>query len=444
MAFFRIITPQGLIFLGVLGLCLPFIATYLKAQEAYNEGSYYVKEDEPVVGFLAYDTLNPDVLLYKAQAQGKAKKIEKSRLQGFSWGDEQYLVLDQVPVYVGKGSYRWLKKAIVRRVPTLQAYLFEVFYKETEPFTGQVSHFRSYVLRKSADSPEGSLAIPQYMDLKSSHLEEIKSFLLDFFEEASPNFKEELQKIRKSGELLNLPNWLDREAETFRPAEQTIPKIPSPPENLEKTEMAFPTEVLEMEIDEIPKTLRCVAGNGSFIYFKGRLELQSKDYTGLFKDPLSKTSQVNAPKAVFSPDDTFDFISKCTLEGKQKGDAGGLLIWMDANVWARAGIECTSEGNLLINTTLNRGYSDRSQHILGAASSVYLRLSRYGEEAYAFYYSKDGKAWQLLRYFYLPSGPPKNTGSLGFFAASPFGKALKVFWEEIQYRAEAPEGLGND
>jgi regulation of enolase protein 1 (concanavalin A-like superfamily) len=90
----------------------------------------------------------------------------------------------------------------------------------------------------------------------------------------------------------------------------------------------------------------------------------------------------------------------------------------------------------MIVSVVTRGSSDDANSVPIDGNTIYLRLSKL-ENAYAFHYSHDGSAWNLVRHFGL--GGQRET-QIGFLSQSPTGEGCTAYFSEISY---TPQLLGD-
>jgi hypothetical protein len=85
---------------------------------------------------------------------------------------------------------------------------------------------------------------------------------------------------------------------------------------------------------------------------------------------------------------------------------------------------------------VTRGTSDDCNSFEVDGNTLWLRITRSGA-AWAFHASSDGAWWRLLRYFSLG----KDLVRVGFLAQSPTGAGCAATFDQIRFRAGAPENL---
>jgi regulation of enolase protein 1 (concanavalin A-like superfamily) len=150
--------------------------------------------------------------------------------------------------------------------------------------------------------------------------------------------------------------------------------------------------------------------------------------------PVDAASQLNAATLMGTPPDRdFQLRARVTVDFASTFDAGALLLWIDERHWAKLCFEFSPAGEPMIVTVVSRGVADDANGFVVEGRTVWLRVSRI-DRAYAYHASRDGKHWQMIRYFKLESGPA--TATLGFEAQSPTGDGCTVRFDEIAFSVE--------
>jgi uncharacterized protein len=171
----------------------------------------------------------------------------------------------------------------------------------------------------------------------------------------------------------------------------------------------------------------------------GSISVTAPPHSDIFIDPRSSSpldagSQLNAATLLGSPPaNDFQFRARVTVDFASTFDAGALLIWIDERHWAKLCFEFSPAGEAMIVTVVSRGVADDANAFVIEDRSVWLRVSRI-DHAYAYHASRDGKHWQMIRYFTLASGSAAAT--VGFEAQSPTGDGCTVRFDEIAFSLE--------
>lgn len=145
--------------------------------------------------------------------------------------------------------------------------------------------------------------------------------------------------------------------------------------------------------------------------------------------------KANAPLLLTVVDNTqpFTFSFKTTPDHLVKYDAGMAFIYADAKNWLKFAFEADERMNKRLVTVNTRNLSDDNNHDAVKAASVYMKISS-DTKVIGFYYSIDGKEWQLVRV--LKNDFPEQI-KLGIGAQSPVGKGNKAVFEEVRLTGES-------
>lgn len=187
----------------------------------------------------------------------------------------------------------------------------------------------------------------------------------------------------------------------------------------------------QIRLPEIPYELQW---ENQPLFWKVGLEdgfiIQAGEYTDLFVDPAVNSPIENAPRAIFTPANTsFILSAKLNVEFLSAFDAGGLLIELRSDLWAKLCFEYSLQLRPTIVSVVTRGVSDDSIANEIDSHEIYLRLA-YTPKITAFHYSLDGNYWHLVRYFTLGE---QGSVKIGFLSQSPTGKSCWVRFSEIHY-----------
>jgi regulation of enolase protein 1 (concanavalin A-like superfamily) len=162
---------------------------------------------------------------------------------------------------------------------------------------------------------------------------------------------------------------------------------------------------------------------------KNVLTISANAKTDWFVDPFDGTVANNAPILLFTPDSDYVLSARVTLKFDTKWDAGALMLWGDDHHWAKLSFEFSPEKKPTLVTVVTRGLSDDCNSVDLQGDSVYLRIAKSGR-TYVFYFSLDGRNWQVLRTFSLDTELPIRAG---FEAQSPAGSGAIAKFSSITY-----------
>jgi uncharacterized protein len=99
------------------------------------------------------------------------------------------------------------------------------------------------------------------------------------------------------------------------------------------------------------------------------------------------------------------------------------MVWADEHHWAKLSFELSPAKQPTLVTVVTRGLSDDCHSVAISGNTVYLQIAKSGS-AYVFYFSSDGKHWQVLRVFNLGDDLKPR---VGFESQSPAGAERKSF-----------------
>jgi uncharacterized protein len=151
--------------------------------------------------------------------------------------------------------------------------------------------------------------------------------------------------------------------------------------------------------------------------------------TDSFVDPAGAAATLTAARALaVAPDGTWQLSAKVTVGFQATYDAGVLLLWSDERHFAKLCFERSPAGEPMVVSVITRGVSDDANAWIVEDTAVWLRISRITDEAYAFHSSRDGRKWDLVRYFALAGGDPMR---YGISAQSPTGDGCSVTFDEL-------------
>jgi regulation of enolase protein 1 (concanavalin A-like superfamily) len=183
-------------------------------------------------------------------------------------------------------------------------------------------------------------------------------------------------------------------------------------------------------IQEIPQKLSWINHPKDWKYQDKKLTIVASGKTDLFVDPQHEYAVINSPKAVFLPADSFLLSGKIQVNFKTDYDAGVLVVYAGATEWAKLCFEFSPQKKPFVVSVVNNGISDDCNHVPIEGNTIYLRIAGLGKNIFAFHYSKDGKYWNLVRYFTLTA---KGETHVGFSSQSPTGITCASTFSEITY-----------
>jgi regulation of enolase protein 1 (concanavalin A-like superfamily) len=149
--------------------------------------------------------------------------------------------------------------------------------------------------------------------------------------------------------------------------------------------------------------------------------------TDLFADPGGGSPSLNAPHALARVHGDFQLLARVSVDFGATFDAGALLVWSNADAWAKLALEYSPEGQATIVSVVTRRLSDDCNSLGLAGTSVWLRISR-AADACAFHASFDGAVWLLIRHFSVEGWDPVEAG---FLAQSPLGERCRATFSDV-------------
>ena len=198
-------------------------------------------------------------------------------------------------------------------------------------------------------------------------------------------------------------------------------------------------EITSFSLESLPEKLDWIENPISFTYESGALDIQSGPKTDMFIDPLGEYIALNAPKAVFIPDEFFQLSAKVHVDFNSDYDAGVLILYANETQWAKLCFEYSPQKEPMVVSVVTHEISDDANSTVISGSTVFLRVSGLGK-ACVFHYSLDGKFWHFVRYFHMETKDPPR---IGFSSQSPTGEGCYVKFTDIVYKDNKLEDLRN-
>ncbi|MBS1796912.1 MAG: DUF1349 domain-containing protein [Acidobacteria bacterium] len=168
----------------------------------------------------------------------------------------------------------------------------------------------------------------------------------------------------------------------------------------------------------------------------GRFSLAAGAETDYFIEPGAPPyEKANAPLLLLTVDNRkpFTFSFKTTPGHRVKYDAGMAFIYVDEKHWLKFAFEADERLNTRLVTVKTRDHSDDNNHDAIRSKSVFLKISS-DTRVVGFYYSLDGRRWQLVRVF-KNEYPPEIR--LGVGTQSPAGKGNTAIFDNFSLTAES-------
>lgn len=196
------------------------------------------------------------------------------------------------------------------------------------------------------------------------------------------------------------------------------------------TVTANAVEGKNLKIDTIPYPLEAGAQVGEVKTINNSLNLTAFKGSDLFVGTDATNLADSAPRILFQPKGDFIFSAKVNADFKGLYDGGALLVYSDAEHWAKFLFETERPNEFTVTSTVARPDSDNSSHATIKAKSVYLKIA-HTKDMFVFYTSEDGIKWNYARHFGLKTTTPVK---IGFSAQSPVGEKFTAIFSDIKFR----------
>lgn len=179
------------------------------------------------------------------------------------------------------------------------------------------------------------------------------------------------------------------------------------------------------------------ADNGQIEIGYGALHITPHSSTNLFRAPGGSFIRVNAPMVVATADKEFTLVARINAPLVERYDVGALVLYADEEHWAKLCFENSANKEATVVSVVTRERSDDANSETIASPFVDLAIARRGNE-FAFFFSRDGHQWRLVRHF---EQNFDDTLRVGLAAHSETNPHLVVSFSAIGYRAAAPRNL---
>jgi len=193
---------------------------------------------------------------------------------------------------------------------------------------------------------------------------------------------------------------------------------------------------VETQVKDIPYKLEVHNDPVNYTIADNTIEITAKGKTNLFNNPNGKSNVSNAPMLLFEPNGDFTLSAKVTGQLSAIYDVAALVVYQDEKTWTKFCYENSVKKKPTIVSVVTREYSDDSNSV-EAGKYAYMAIVKKGKE-YSFFYSKNGKEWDMIRHFRLDT-----TGKvkLGFASHGWRGDGFTAKFSEIKYQDRALEDM---
>ena len=167
-----------------------------------------------------------------------------------------------------------------------------------------------------------------------------------------------------------------------------------------------------------------------------RIEITTQPQTDLWARTFGDFCRDNAPVLQAATTETcFIFTAKVTFEGACQYDQAGLIMYLNADTWFKASMECENdEIKHLGSVVTNHGYSDWATTAVPASiTAVWYRMTRKNGD-FLLECSLDGTAWNLLRMFHMWQSDGEI--SYGVYACSPGSSSFTATFSELDFQVK--------
>lgn len=161
------------------------------------------------------------------------------------------------------------------------------------------------------------------------------------------------------------------------------------------------------------------------------LSIVSKANTDFFNAPDGTARTATAPLLLKEIDNTkpFTFTAKVKPDFQTTYDAGAVYVFCDNDNWLKFAFEMDERKRTRIVTVRTNGTSDDNNHDAVSQKDVYMKISS-DTHSIGFYYSLDGREWQLVRLF---RNDYPETLHIAVSSQSPIGKGIASQFTEITF-----------
>jgi regulation of enolase protein 1 (concanavalin A-like superfamily) len=191
--------------------------------------------------------------------------------------------------------------------------------------------------------------------------------------------------------------------------------------------------VPDLAVPALPSPLRwLVAARGYDLGMDGTLRIDAGPRTDWFIDPGGAPPVRDAPALVMPAIGAWQLKATVSAEHRATFDAAVLFVHAENETWAKLCLERSPFGTVMVVSVVTRGRSDDSNHMSIDGGMAHLRISRL-EQAFAFHTSRDGRQWEMVRYFDLGERPKVE---VGFMAQSPTGDGCTATFRAVHFANE--------
>lgn len=166
-----------------------------------------------------------------------------------------------------------------------------------------------------------------------------------------------------------------------------------------------------------------------------RLLITAPPLTNWFISPRNGERTSSGPVLLFKAGAEFTLTAKVTAALERQWDAGMLMVYAGAGLWAKLAFEKSIYQEPTIISVVTRGVSDDCNSAAIDGNSTWLRIVRAGM-SFVFFYSNDAVSWRQVRVFTL--GEVAEVW-VGFGVQSPIGNGAAAEFSTVTYTPEVLE-----
>lgn len=172
------------------------------------------------------------------------------------------------------------------------------------------------------------------------------------------------------------------------------------------------------------------------IYGDNHFSITAPPKSDIFISPDGNYRTDLSPRLVFKPDSDFILTAKIKPELREKWDAGVLILYNDAEHFAKFCFENDFNKQARVVSVVCNERADDCNSMIINENYVYFRIiGSTKNTTFNFYYSTDKEDWFPIRSFNLLE---TDNLQIGFSAQSPVGEGCKVEFSEVELQERKP------
>jgi uncharacterized protein len=160
------------------------------------------------------------------------------------------------------------------------------------------------------------------------------------------------------------------------------------------------------------------------------LTMTAPPRTDRFHDPATTVRQADSPAWLTPVEAPATLVAHVQVDFVDTFDAGVLMAYQGRDTWAKLCFERAPDGRPMVVSVVTRGRSDDANASVVDDDAVWFRVSVL-PRAYAFHASRDGRRWDLVRYFTLGS---RGRRRVGLSVQAPVGAGCRATFRSVSIR----------